>query len=352
MRHLAEARAPKQRSFSPERPIVRELAVHDWIVGGFVTLLAATALAAAPHPLKVRAATGMTGLALAVCGGIVAVRGRFLTSHPAAPLLYRTAVLAGVLGPYFVLRDLLPVVSPYSLDHGLYALDVALFGGEPAVWMQRFVTPATTEWFSFFYLSYFWMLACFTLPITFGVDHEATIAEFATGMILVYCIGQTLYLVVPGFGPHAAFPEIFAAPLPSGRWHDTLMRTVTAAGAQKDIFPSLHTAGPLFLTLFAFRHRRQPIFRIAWPITAFVTANIVVATLLLRWHYAIDVVAGVALGVVAFVGGIRLPAAEAARRRAARCEPAWPPVRTRPLAVARTSATSGPVRRPSTRSRG
>lgn len=317
---------------------------------GFVTMLAVAALAAAPHPAKMRAATRMTTLAAAVAGGIVAFRCGLVTARPWGPFLYRTAVLGGVLGPYFVLRDLLPVVNPTSLDHGLYALDLTLFGGEPAVWMQRFATPAATEWFSFFYLSYFWLLALFTLPITFGVDREASIAEFATGMILVYCIGQSLYLVVPGFGPHVAFPALFPEPLPSGRWHDALVRTVAAAGAQKDIFPSLHTAGPLFLTLFAFRHRREPIFRLAWPITAFVTANIVVATLLLRWHYTIDVVAGVVLGIAAFGGAIRLTAAETGRRHSAGRGPIWPPLRT--PAAARTRATSDRARRPSTRSHG
>ena len=315
-------------------------------------MLAVAALTAAAHPSKTRAATAMTALALGVVGTIVAFRRGLVTARPAAPILYRAAVLGGVLGPYFVLRDLLPVVRPGSFDHVLYGLDLALFGGEPAVWMQRFVTPAATEWFSFFYLCYFPLLALFTLPIAFGVDREAIIGELATGMILVYCVGQSLYLLVPGFGPYAAFPALFPETLPSGPWHDALVRTVATAGAQKDIFPSLHTAGPLFLTLFAFRHRREPAFRIAWPLTAFVTVNILVATLLLRWHYAIDVVAGVVLGLAAFAGAIRLPAAEAARRRAAGRGPLWPPLRTPARSAARTDARSDPALRPSTRSHG
>lgn len=313
-------------------------------------MLAVAALTAAPHPLKARAAIRMTALALTVVGCILALRRGMVPSPRLAALVYRAGVLGGVLGPYFVLRDLAPVVSPHSLDHGLFALDVALFGGEPAVWMQRLVTPASTEWFSFFYLGYFWLLAGYTLPIAFGVDREPLIAEFATGMILVYCVGQTLYLVVPGFGPHAAFPELFTEPLPGGRWHDVLMRTVAAAGCKQDIFPSLHTAGPLFLTLFAFRHRREPWLRVAWPITAFLTANIVVATLLLRWHYAIDVVAGAALGIAAFVGAVRLPAT--ALRRAGEDGALWPPLRRAAPAAARTGATYGRAPHPSTRSPG
>lgn len=324
-RELAKTPTTRQRDSALRPRLLRDVAFHDWLVGGFVLLLSVMGLGAAPHPLKARAATHMVGLALAVVGTIVTVRSGLLTARPLAPLLYRTAILGGVLGPYFVLRDLAPVVSPHDLDAELRWLDIAIFGGEPAVWMQRFVTPSSTEWFAFFYLGYFWMLAMFTLPITYLTDREPLMAEFATGMFLIYCLGQTLYLLVPGFGPLYAFPEAFAAPLPRGPVYDALMRTVAAGSAMKDIFPSLHTAGPLFMTLFAFRHRRERVFRVAWPVTALVTANILVATLLLRWHYAIDVVAGAVLGIGAFAASTLVPAWERARRHARGAAALWPP---------------------------
>ena len=352
-RELAKAPASRQPDSAFGARLLRDLGFHDWLVGGFVAMLAVAALTADPHPLKARAAARIMVLATTVIGAILAVRGGFLTGRPLAPFLYRTCVLGGVLGAYFVLRDLAPVVSPHTLDGALHALDRAIFGGEPAAWIQRFVTPATTEWFSFFYLSYFWMLAAYTLPITYGVDREPLISEFATGMFLIYCIGQTLYLLVPGFGPYHAFPEMFPAPLPAGPWQDALMRTVAAGGAQKDIFPSLHTAGPLFLTLYAFRHRREPLLRIAWPVTAFFAGNILIAALLLRWHYAIDIAAGVALALVAFAASVRVPARARARRAARGAAPLWPPRFTEtPPSPSRRDATYGHACRPSIRSHG
>jgi len=157
----------------------------------------------------------------------------------------------------------------------------------------------------------------------FGVDREPLIAEFAVGMTGIYCVGQTLYLLVPALGPHYAFPEWFAAPLPPGRWYDALMRTVAAAGAFQDVFPSLHTAGPLFLTLFAWRHRHTRPFGAVWRPTAFIALNIVVATMFLRWHYVIDVVAGALLGLGAFAAATRLPAWEIRKRRARGAGPLW-----------------------------
>ncbi|MCC6848308.1 MAG: phosphatase PAP2 family protein [Deltaproteobacteria bacterium] len=349
--NLANAPAVRQARSARAR-LLRDLAAHDWAVGGFLVGLLAAALVADPHPLKTRAVIRMTALALASLGAILAARGGLVAARPFAPLLYRIGVLGGVLGAYFVLRDLAPVVNPHALDGVLYAADVAIFGGEPAVWIQRFVTPDTTEWFAFFYVSYFWLLALYTLPFALYVDREPLVAEFATGMIVVYGIGQALYLLVPGFGPWAAFPELFDGPLPRGPWHDALLRTVAVGGSQKDIFPSLHTAGPLFLTLFAFRHRGERWLAVAWAPTAFFAANIVAATLLLRWHYAIDVVAGAVLGVVAFVAARRLPAAEAARRRARAAAPLWPRLTEPTHPTSRRGARCDPASRPSFRSPG
>lgn len=142
--------------------------------------------------------------------------------------------------------------------------------------------------------------------------------------MLIYCTGQLLYVAVPAWGPYHWLAGSFPHPLPRGPWLDTLLRTVAFGGAQKDVFPSLHTAGPVFLSLFAFRHRATSPFRYTWHATAFVAANMVFATLFLRWHYAVDVLAGALLAVAAFVASVRLPPWETARRRAAGIGPVFP----------------------------
>ena len=49
------------------------------------------------------------------------------------------------------------------------------------------MTPATTEWFAFFYFSYFFVLALHVLPILFASRNARVLAEFAMGMILLFC---------------------------------------------------------------------------------------------------------------------------------------------------------------------
>ena len=97
------------------------------------------------------------------------------------------------------------------------------------------------------------------------------------------------------------------------------VRTITAAtvqggGAQKDIFPSLHTALPTYFAIFSFMHRRALPFKYTWPLLAFASSQIILATMFLRWHYLIDIFAGLALATLAALVSHRIVTWEAAHR--------------------------------------
>jgi hypothetical protein len=96
--------------------------------------------------------------------------------------------------------------------------------------------------------------------------------------------------------------------------------TVTGAGAQKDIFPSLHTAAPTYFALFSLRYRHSAPYKYTWPITAFCASQIICATMFLRWHYLVDIFAGITLATVALFAGEALTAWDLRRR--ARLDPA------------------------------
>ena len=113
-----------------------------------------------------------------------------------------------------------------------------------------------------------------------------------------------------------------------------------------DIFPSLHTAAPLFFTLFAFRHRDRLPFRYAWPVLAFFSLNIMVATLYLRWHWVIDVVAGIAHASIALLLAAKLTKRDLARRTTLGLTPNWPrfELSSRARRDSRPSASPGTLR--------
>jgi membrane-associated phospholipid phosphatase len=86
----------------------------------------------------------------------------------------------------------------------------------------------------------------------------------------------------------------------------------------------MHTGGSVWLALFALHQaRRDRRFRVPAALTTFLAANIVAATLVLRWHYVVDVIAGLALASLVAALAFSLAPRETARRRALGLPDVW-----------------------------
>lgn len=299
------------------------LAVNDWITLAYLLGLNLAWWLASPSPELRRVGPVVLLLLIGFVGLVIVfarrtARGGFWTA-----LCYRVGHFGGLQLSYLSFKAFLPAVNPGSLDQELLEFDLAVFGSEPAMAMNAWVSSFSTEWFSFFYYSYFFLLASHIFPIIlFGRDHQL-LSEFALGMTIVTAVGQTCYMLVPGFGPYT-MPEAFSEPLPNGLWWTLVTDLVARGGAQKDIFPSLHTALPTFILLFSFHNRSLYPYRFSWPVIGLATVNIIIATMFLRWHYLIDVVAGLCLATFAYVAAVRVTAWETRRRALLGLGRVWP----------------------------
>jgi hypothetical protein len=305
---------------------VRNFASQDWVmVGYFILLLFALAIGKGPNRSAciVHIAGDFGGFLFV----LALVRGQVLRWDTlATSLFYRTSVIAALLGSFFQLRVILPAVSPWSDDASIYAFDLRVFGFEPSVWLDRFVTPVTTEWFAFFYFLYFLILCVHVLPMTYWQRDTQLLGRFALGVLLMFLTAHLVYMLVPGFGPYWYLRGTFQNELRGGTFLRLVRETVDAGGAQKDIFPSLHTAAPTFFAIFSFRHRNRFPFKYTWPVIAFVATQIIIATMFLRWHYLIDIFAGLALAVAAQMLGQAVADWERAKRERLGLQPAWTPL--------------------------
>jgi len=198
--------------------MLRELAIHDWIVVSYLTILTMAVAMSDDSPVRSRC-LGHVAPMLAFCVAVLAlVRGGLVKDTFIGPLAYRVAVYGTVQISYFELRELLPLVNPTSLDAKLSFIDGRILHFEPSLFMDRFVTSATTEWFAFFYFGYFALLASHVLPMVFVSRRSDLVAPFALGMIFVYAMAHTLYMVVPGYGPVRYLADRYQHELPSGVW--------------------------------------------------------------------------------------------------------------------------------------
>jgi len=322
---------PSAPSAGWTRRFVRSLAAQDWLIASyFVVLLTCLVFGTGPGRARcierVLVDIGLLVFGLALTRGEVLRRGGLASS-----LLYRLTIFAAVFLPYFQLREILPAVSQRSVDLQIYAFDMSVFHVEPSLAWDRYVNPSTTEWFAFFYFSYFALLSVHVLPFLVAVKDERLIGQFALGIFFVFCCAHTLYMVVPGYGPYRLLASSFKHELSGGVFWGLVREAVEAGGAQKDIFPSLHTAAPTFLAIYSFRHRARVPFKYTWPVMALFASQIIVATMFLRWHYLIDIFAGLTLAVTANVVAAKVVGWETARRCRLGIAPVFTPL-TLPLA--------------------
>ncbi len=255
----------------------------------------------------------MTGITLALTRGEVLRPGRLRA------LVYRIGLFTPIPLSYFLLRSLLPALQPELLDPQLWAIDKAIFGITPAEWLNRLNSPGFIEWFSFFYYGYFYLIAAMLLPPLF-LDRGLRLQQLMLGGLAVAAIGHCTYTLVPGMGPYSVLD---IEPIHGGFFWQQVVVTVESAGAQFDIFPSLHTAYPVFFALHAFGWRHTRPYKYLWPVVAFMAVNIIVATMLLRWHWGIDVIAGLCLAATARLVAIKVSAREIDRGDR---QPVWEPI--------------------------
>ena len=177
-------------------------------------------------------------------------------------------------------------------DAALAHIDrLLLLGRDPALLAQRFATPGIIEAFSLVYgifIPYLWfsiLLGCIGRP-----DDERQ--SFLLGLSITYALSYLGYLFVPSRGPIEWYH--FAAPLPNGPLHDLVLRSVAATGGNHGAFPSLHVGASAYLCMFDLR--RNPVRGMTYvPIVILIA----IATVLLRYHYVIDIATGLAIALVA-----------------------------------------------------
>lgn len=311
--HAAHPGIPKDAGLFTRT--IKTAAVQDAWLGAYFVLLA-LAIVFGSGVGRVEAIGLLMFDALLYVACLLLTRGGILRSGTLGHgLIYRFGFFGPLLLSYLHLRVIAPAVTSRAVDAQILAFDLAVFGVEPALAWDRFVTPATTEWFAFFYFLYFFLLSAHVLPMFFAAQSRRRLAHFALGILMVFCTGHLLYLVVPGWGPYRLLADRFAHKLEGGLFLRLVLTTVEAGGAQKDIFPSLHTAAPTFLATFAFLNRRAVPWRYTWWVMAFIASQIIVATMFLRWHYLIDIFAGLTLAVTSAVTSRAVVRWEDARRR-------------------------------------
>src|SRR4029450_9213009 len=205
----------------------------------------------------------------------------------------------------FIFNELEHVVhpiNPIDIDAQLMAIDYALFGVHPTIWFERFMVPWVTEnrevpyvtaYMQRAYVTFYFLPFILCTPL-YRQGQFLAFRVSLCALLLSYFISYLLYFLTPARGPRFYLAEAHTLPL-TGLWLTTPLQAILDAleGVQRDAFPSGHTAIAIIVLAIAARYQR----RLFSPLLG-TTVSLMVSTVYLRYHYVIDVIAGVLLAVL------------------------------------------------------
>jgi membrane-associated phospholipid phosphatase len=189
-------------------------------------------------------------------------------------------------------------INPRDIDPLLIKLDYLLFGGHPTVMMERIITPLLTDLLQLAYSSYYFLAV--TLGAVLLIKKDETAFDRSLFLIMFcFYLSYAGYLLFPALGPRFTMNHLQHTDLQGllvfEPIHELLNRL---EGVKRDAFPSGHTGIALTVLFLARKFEK----RLYWLFLPFVGA-LVFSTVYLRYHYVVDVLAGIALTALTFILG-------------------------------------------------
>jgi len=210
-----------------------------------------------------------------------------------APAFYfsTAATVVTILFVFNSLGELIASLRTQRFDDVLIAIDHSLFGVHPTVWMERFITPARTAFLQIVYISYYFMPIALAVSLIAHARH-AEFEEAWFGIVLCFYLSYLGYLLVPAVGPRFTLEKLQTTNLQTGAFIAALQDTLNRLEKNKtDAFPSGHTAIAVVSLYYAAKTKERTLFLVLLPLVL----ALIVSTIYLRYHYVVDVLAGILL---------------------------------------------------------
>ncbi len=202
---------------------------------------------------------------------------------------------------YQQVHSYVPVVHPVLYDDVLIGWDKAIFGLNPTQWLQQFAHPVLTEYLQLTYTVFYFLPVLHGVELTMKGDYER-LTTFVYFMTFGFLISYLMYFLMPAIGPRFTLHNFLATnqELPGLFLTKTFRELINAGGSapagipdpasvvNRDCMPSGHTMMTLMNILLAFRYSS----RLRW-FFAIVGGSLIFSTIYLRYHYVVDVIAGV-----------------------------------------------------------
>lgn len=247
---------------------------------------------------------GLMGLALAVVIGLERRSERLPPALRALLDFYPAAFIPFIFSS---LGPLIPAARGAARDDLLIAADRALLGVDVTVWLERFVHPIANDFFYAAYATYYF------LPLVLGGllwgRSPAEGQRYIFTLTFCFYISYAGYFTIPALGPRFALADKQTVSLETTPISTSIARSINELEHTKlDVFPSGHTMIAAVTLIQAYRRMRRA-FWVMLPIAI----CLIIATVYCRYHYVVDLIAGLLLAFLAVPAGEWLYELAAAR---------------------------------------
>ena len=183
-------------------------------------------------------------------------------------------------------------VYPGWYDEILIKADYALFGAHPTVWIEQFAGYWLNEYMQLVYICYF--------PLTIGLGaylwgrgRREEFSTFIASTCAAYYMCYVVFVFFPIESPHHTLSHMQQVELTGGPVTALINLIEQHGRVHGGAFPSAHVAGAVVALISAWRFAP----RLGAWLTPLVI-SICVATVYGRYHYVMDVLAGIAVAAL------------------------------------------------------
>ncbi|MEW6571791.1 MAG: phosphatase PAP2 family protein [Nitrospirota bacterium] len=181
-------------------------------------------------------------------------------------------------------------VNPEDIDPLLIKMDYLIFKNHPTIMLENIMSPLLTDLMQIAYSTYYF------IPITFGIVllRNNQREEFSRSLFLIllcFYLSYLGYILFPALGPRFAISHLQGADLEGLIVAEPIQNLLNyLEGKKRDAFPSGHIAVTVLVLYLAFKFKRG-FFWICLPIVL----ALIFSTVYCRYHYVVDVIAGLGL---------------------------------------------------------
>lgn len=189
-------------------------------------------------------------------------------------------------------------INPQDIDPLLIRLDFLLFGTHPTVFLERITHPILTEILQLAYTTYYF------LPIVYGVillskKQKEAFERSLFLILLCFYLSYVGYILFPAIGPRFTLEHLQSKELQGILLAEPIQDLLNRLeGIKRDAFPSGHTAVAVVVLFCAYRYVKT-YFWICLPIVI----ALIFSTVYCRYHYVVDVIAGLILAFFTVIVG-------------------------------------------------